>query len=175
TQTPVETPFTKTDDGTVLVYSAYTLSYFNVAGYSVTATAGYGTPSTVSTPLPSQTAVDNDGNGQCGTSDSLSKSGLGDACNRAINSFDDDTVYTGYTTRYSRSTKGLLMAASFGQAACIAKFECDDYGIGMKGSDIKAAREKAKEDDGIWICGHIRLSNSCSVVMDYCTNCKSRG
>jgi hypothetical protein len=31
------------------------------------------------------------------------------------------------------------MMASLGHAACIAKFECDDYGIGMKGSDIIAA------------------------------------
>ncbi|KAI3571037.1 meiotically up-regulated gene family-domain-containing protein [Fusarium oxysporum f. sp. albedinis] len=175
TQAPIETPFTTTEDGTVLVYSAYTLEYFNLDSFHVTATGGYGAPSTVSTPLPSQTAVDNDGGGQCGTSDSLSKDGFGDACDRAINGFDDDTVYTGYTSRYSRLTKGTLMFASWGQAACVANFECDDYGIGMKGSDIIAAREKAKKDDGIWICGHIRLSNSCSVVMDYCTNCHSTG
>ncbi|KAI3571032.1 meiotically up-regulated gene family-domain-containing protein [Fusarium oxysporum f. sp. albedinis] len=175
TQAPIETPFTTTEDGTVLVYSAYTLEYFNLDSFHVTATGGYGAPSTVSTPLPSQTAVDNDGGGQCGTSDSLSKDGFGDACDRAINGFDDDTVYTGYTSRYSRLTKGILMFASLGQAACVANFECDDYGIGMKGSDIIAAREKAKKDDGIWICGHIRLSNSCSIVMDYCTNCHSTG
>ncbi|KAF6512737.1 hypothetical protein HZS61_007543 [Fusarium oxysporum f. sp. conglutinans] len=175
TQAPIETPFTTTEDGTVLVYSAYTLEYFNLDSFHVTATGGYGAPSTVSTPLPSQTAVDNDGGGQCGTSDSLSKDGFGDACDRAINGFDDDTVYTGYTSRYSRLTKGILMFASWGQAACVANFECDDYGIGMKGSDIIAAREKAKKDDGIWICGHIRLSNSCSIVMDYCTNCHSTG
>jgi hypothetical protein len=175
TQAPVQTPFTETNDGTVLVYSAYTLEYFMAYTIHVTATRGYGVPSTVSTPLPTQTAVDNDGSGQCGTADSLSKKGLGEACDRAINEFDADTVYKGYTTRYSRSNKGILMAASFGQAACIAKFECDDYGIGMKGSDIIAARENAKENDGIWICGHIRLSNSCSVVMDYCTNCNNSG
>jgi hypothetical protein len=175
TQAPVETPFTTTKQGTVLVYSAYTLDYFHLDSFQVTATVDYGAPLTVSTPLPSQTAVDNDGGGQCGTSDSLSKQGFGDACDRAINRFDADTVYTGYTSRYSRLTKGLLMAASVGQAACIAKFECDDYGIGMKGSDIINAREKAKEDDSIWICGHIRLSNSCSIVTDYCTNCKSTG
>ncbi|CAF3535155.1 unnamed protein product [Fusarium graminearum] len=175
TQAPVPTPFTETNDGTVLVYSAYTLSYYMAYTLHFTATRGYGVPSTVSTPLPSQTAVDNDGGGQCGTSDGLSKKGLGEACDRAINEFDADTVYKGYTTRYSRSNKGILMAASFGQAACIAKFECDDYGIGMKGSDIIAARENAKKNDGIWMCGHIRLSNSCSVVMDYCTNCNNSG
>ncbi|KAG4273566.1 hypothetical protein FPRO04_14545 [Fusarium proliferatum] len=175
TQVPIETPFTITDDGTVLIYSAYTFEYFNLGSFHVTVTGGYGAPSTVSTPLPSQTAVDNDGRGQCGTSDRLSKDGFGDACDRAINGFDGDTVYTGYTSRYSRLTKGILMFASWGQAACVAKFKCDDYGIGMKGSDIISAREKAKKDNGIWICGHIRLSNSCSVIIDYCTNCHSTG
>ncbi|OBS20020.1 hypothetical protein FPOA_11741 [Fusarium poae] len=175
TQAPIQTPLTTTKQGTVLVYSAYTFQYFRVNTIHITATVGYGEPSTVSTPLPSQTAVDNDGSGQCGTSDSLSKHGFGDACDRAINSFDADTVYTGFTSRYSQLRKGILMAASMGTASCLAKFECDDYGIGMKGSDIIAAREKAKKDDGIWICGHIRLSNSCSVVMDYCTNCHNKG
>ncbi|KAG5787654.1 hypothetical protein H9Q69_013279 [Fusarium xylarioides] len=174
-QTPIQSPFTETNDGTVLAYTAYTLDYFMAYTIHVTATRGYGTPSTVSTPVPTQTAVDNDGGGQCGTSDGLSKKGLGEACDRAINEFDADTIYKGYTTRYSRSDKGILMFASVGQAACIAKFECDDYGIGMKGSDIIAARENAKKNDGIWMCGHIRLSNSCSVVMDYCTNCDNRG
>jgi hypothetical protein len=136
---PIQTPFTTTNDGTVLVYTAYTTSTMKGFGTTATATIGYGDPSTVSTPLPTQTAVDNDGNGQCGTADKLSKDGLGDACDRAINDFDADTVYTGYTTRYSRSQKGILMTASLGHAACIAKFECDDYGIGMKGSDIIAA------------------------------------
>ncbi|KAF5642362.1 hypothetical protein F25303_6541 [Fusarium sp. NRRL 25303] len=119
------------------------------------------TTTDVSTPLPSQTAVDNDGGGQCGTGDGLSKKGLREACDRAID---------------SRSTKGILVAASVGQAACIAKFQCDyDYGIGMKGSDIKEARESAKENDGVDICGHVRLSNSCTIIMDYCTNCETRG
>ncbi|KAF5696408.1 hypothetical protein FMUND_15699, partial [Fusarium mundagurra] len=36
TQAPIETPFTTTDDGTVLVYSAYTLEYFNLDSFHVT-------------------------------------------------------------------------------------------------------------------------------------------
>lgn len=155
-QEPVQTPFTTTNDGTVLVYSAYTTSTMKGFGTTATATIGYGDPSTVSTPLPTQTAVDNDGSGQCGTSDKLSKDGLGDACDRAINDFDADTIYTGYTTRYSRSKKGILMAASFGQAACIAKFECDDYGIGMKGSDIIAAYVEP--------LSHLKSNTNCAIV-----------
>ncbi|KAH7224159.1 meiotically up-regulated gene 117 protein [Fusarium oxysporum] len=67
------------------------------------------------------------------------------------------------------------MVMSMGQAACIAKFSCDDYGIGMSGKLIKEARENAKKNDNIWMCGHIELSNSCKVVMDYCTNCNNEG
>ncbi|KAF5531074.1 hypothetical protein FMEXI_13173 [Fusarium mexicanum] len=158
TDEPIQQPITTTTDGDGL-------------GLSV----GVGEPSTVSTPLPSQTAVDNDGSGQCGTGDGLSKKGLREACDRAIDKFEADTVYSDYASRYSRLTKGILVAASFGQAACVAKFQCDDYGIGMKGSDIKEARESAKENGGVDICGHIRLSNSCTIIMDYCTNCKTRG
>ncbi|EKJ79606.1 hypothetical protein FPSE_00291 [Fusarium pseudograminearum CS3096] len=176
TEEPVQEPITTTTAGTVLVWSAYVLEYINIAGVTrITHSVGVGQPSTVSTPLPSQTAVDNDGGGQCGTADSLSKQGLREACDRAIDQFEDGVVYTGYASRYSRSDKGILMPASFGKAACVAKFECDHYGIGMAGSDIKAARESANTNDGIGICGHVYLSNSCKVVMDYCTNCKTRG
>ncbi|KAG7409136.1 hypothetical protein Forpe1208_v011235 [Fusarium oxysporum f. sp. rapae] len=140
TDEPIQQPITATADGTVLVWSAYVLDYINVTGITkITQSVGVGEPSTLSTPLPSQTAVDNDGGGQCGTGDGLSKKGLREACDRAINKFDDDTIYSDYVSRYSRSTKGILVAASVGQAACIAKFQCDDYGIGMKGSDIKEA------------------------------------
>ncbi|KLO80190.1 uncharacterized protein LW93_6386 [Fusarium fujikuroi] len=176
TDEPIQQPITTTTDGTVLVWSAYVLDYINIPGITkITQSVGVGEPSTVSTPLPSQTAVDNDGGGQCGTGDGLSKKGLREACDRAIDKYEDDTIYSDYTSRYSRSTKGILVAASVGQAACIAKFQCDDYGIGMKGSDIKEARESAKENDGVDICGHVRLSNSCTIIMDYCTNCKTRG
>ncbi|KAI1067932.1 hypothetical protein LB506_012988 [Fusarium annulatum] len=176
TDEPIRQPITTTTDGTVLVWSAYVLDYINIPGITkITQSVGVGEPSTVSTPLPSQTAVDNDGGGQCGTSDGLSKKGLREACDRAIDKYEDDTIHSDYTSRYSRSTKGILLAASVGQAACIAKFQGDDYGIGMKGSDIKEARESAKANDGVDICGHVRLSNSCTIIMDYCTNCKTRG
>ncbi|KAM0234808.1 hypothetical protein ACHAPO_006172 [Fusarium lateritium] len=140
TEAPIQEPITTTTDGTVLVWSAYILEYINIAGITrITHSVGVGQPSTVSTPLPSQTAVDNDGGGQCGTADSLSKQGLREACDRAIDQFSDDVVYTSYVSRYSRLKKGILMTASFGKAACVAKFQCDDYGIGMTGFDIKAA------------------------------------
>ncbi|KAI1024966.1 hypothetical protein LB504_009635 [Fusarium proliferatum] len=159
TDEPIQQPITTTTDGTVLVWSAYVLDYINIPGI---------------TKITQSVGVDSDGGGQCGTGDGLSK-GLREACDRAINKYEDNTVYSDYASRYSRSTKGILVAASVGQAACIAKFQCDNYGIGMKGSDIKEARGSAKENDGVDICGHIHLSNSCTIIIDYCTNCKTRG
>ncbi|SPJ78849.1 uncharacterized protein FTOL_07240 [Fusarium torulosum] len=176
TEAPINEPLTQTVDGTVLAWSSYKLAYGQVyEGVTATMSEGLGEPRTIETPVPTQTAVDNNGGGQCGTSDGLSKQGLGDACDGAINHFEDDTIYTGYTTRYDRSKKGILMLASAGQAGCIAKFSCDDYGIGMSGKHIKEARENAKANNDIWMCGHIELSNSCKIVMDYCTNCNNEG
>ncbi|KAM5344555.1 hypothetical protein ACJ41O_013090 [Fusarium nematophilum] len=153
----IHEPVTQTIGGTVLAWSSYSLKYYVVyTGIPVTDTHGLGDPTTLSTPVPTQTAVDNDGSGQCGTGDKLSSKGLGEACNRAIDAFEDNVVYTGYTTRYSRSNKGLLMVASMGQAACIAKFSCDDYGIGMSGKLIKEAREKAQSENNIWMWQDIK-------------------
>lgn len=86
-----------------MVWSTYVLDYINIPGVTkITQSVGVGETSTVSTPLPSQAAVDNDGGGQCGIGDGLSKKGLREACDRAINKYEDDTVYSDYVSRYSR-------------------------------------------------------------------------
>ncbi|KAL5593374.1 hypothetical protein FOBRF1_012476 [Fusarium oxysporum] len=101
-------PDTSFDDGsdrTILAWSAYVLDYINIPGVTkITQSVGVGETSTVSTPLPSQTAVDNDGGGQCGTGDGLSKKGLREACDRAINKYEDDKIYSDYVSRYSRES-----------------------------------------------------------------------
>ncbi|KAL2209646.1 hypothetical protein CC79DRAFT_1332774 [Sarocladium strictum] len=79
-----------------------------------------------------------------------------------------------FTSRYSRSKKGILIAASFGQAACYVDFECEDFGGGMTGKQIKEARENAKSNDDIWMCGHIKLSNTCTIKLGYCTDCNEK-
>jgi hypothetical protein len=53
--------------------------------------------------------------------------------------FEDDTVYKDYVSRFARIKSGMVMLATFGQAGCTAQFTCDDYGLGMKGKDIKDA------------------------------------
>ncbi|KAF7555949.1 hypothetical protein G7Z17_g1787 [Cylindrodendrum hubeiense] len=126
-------PYIETEsNGDVLSYPDRTYEYGDVyTGIKVTFTIGVGTPVTISTPVPTQTDSNDSGSSQCHSID--------DACDRAYAQFEDDKVYTGWTSYYSRVQSGMIMVASFGQAGCTAQFECDDYGIGMTGAVIKDA------------------------------------
>ncbi|KAF5555321.1 hypothetical protein FNAPI_6177 [Fusarium napiforme] len=160
-------PFTRTDAGTVLVYESYSLSYFAVNTIKVTATVGLGEASTVSTPLPTATNWNGDGSSICSSGDKNVGNAVAGACEAALNKFEDDTVYTDYVSRYER-TGSILKVLTFGKAGCTVQFSCDDYGIGMKGKDIKDQR---RQQDGLTRCGNIDLSNSCKIHIDYCTEC----
>ncbi|KAJ3520911.1 hypothetical protein NM208_g13522 [Fusarium decemcellulare] len=174
TEAPIEEPYTQTVDGTVLAYSSYKLVYNKVwSDVTVTNTRGLGDPSTVATPVPTQTDVNHDGSDICSSSDKNVRNALGGACQETIDKFEDDTIYGGYTSRYSRMGS-ILKALTFGKAGCTVQFECEDYGIGMSGKLIKEARAKAK-DEGMERCGNIFLSNSCKIHVDYCTNCHNDG
>jgi hypothetical protein len=129
-------PFTRTDGGTVLVYESYSLSYFAVNTIKVTATVGLGEASTVSTPLPTATNWNGDGSSICSSGDKNVRNAVAGACEAALNKFEDDTLYTNYVSRYERMGS-ILKVLTFGKAGCTVQFSCDDYGIGMKGKDIK--------------------------------------
>lgn len=129
-------PFTRTDAGTVLVYESYSLSYFAVNTIKVTATVGLGEASTVSTPLPTATNWNGDGSSICSSGDKNVRNAVAGACEAALNKFEDDTLYTDYVSRYERMGS-ILKVLTFGKAGCTVQFSCDDYGIGMKGKDIK--------------------------------------
>lgn len=129
-------PFTRTDAGTVLVYESYSLSYFAVNTIKVTATVGLGEASTVSTPLPTATNWNGDGSSICSSGDKNVRNAVAGACEAALNQFEDDTLYTDYVSRYERMGS-ILKVLTFGKAGCTVQFSCDDYGIGMKGKDIK--------------------------------------
>jgi hypothetical protein len=132
TENPKVEPITKTEDGKVMSYPDRTIRVGNYPGGRYTYTDGVGEPVTLSTPLPTQTDANNKGSSQCGSID--------DACDRAMNDgFEDDTVYKDYVSRFARIQSGMVMVATFGQAGCTAQFTCDDYGLGMKGKDIKDA------------------------------------
>ncbi|KAF5623946.1 uncharacterized protein FTJAE_10493 [Fusarium tjaetaba] len=165
TEKPDPEPFVKTDDGTVVSYPDRTVKIGNYPGGKYTYTQGVGDGVTLETPLPTQTDANNKGSSQCGSID--------DACDRALNDgFDDETTYTDYVSRYARIKSGMIMLASFGQAGCTAQFKCDDYGLGMKGKDIKDAVQHMKDNDGVGKCGTAYLSNTCHITLNYCTNCR---
>ncbi|KAJ4100702.1 hypothetical protein NW760_010141 [Fusarium oxysporum] len=164
-------PFTRTDAGTVLVYESYSLSYFAVNTIKVTATVGLGEASTVSTPLPTATNWNGDGSSICSSGDKNVRNAVAGACEAALNQFEDDTLYTDYVSRYERMGS-ILKVLTFGKAGCTVQFSCDDYGIGMKGKDIKDLR---RQQEGLTRCGNIDLSNSCKIHIDYCTECHHDG
>ncbi|KAF5536352.1 hypothetical protein FMEXI_10371 [Fusarium mexicanum] len=164
-------PFTRTDAGTVLVYESYSLSYFAVDTIKATATVGLGEASTVSTPLPTATNWNGDGSSICSSGDKNVRNAVAGACEAALNKFEDDTLYTDYVSRYERMGS-ILKVLTFGKAGCTVQFSCDDYGIGMKGKDIKDLR---RQQEGLTRCGNIDLSNSCKIHIDYCTECHNDG
>ncbi|KAF4469512.1 hypothetical protein FALBO_3603 [Fusarium albosuccineum] len=168
TEPPEPEPITKTEDGTVLSYPDRTIGVVNYPGGKVTVTKGVGDPVTLETPLPTQTdANNNKGSSQCGS--------LDDACSRALDGFEDDTIYKDYVSRYARIKSGIIVVASFGQAGCTAQFKCDDYGLGMSGKHIKEAVDYMKENNDVNKCGTAYLSNTCQITLNYCTNCHHDG
>lgn len=62
----------------------------------------------------------------------------GNACDRAYQQSDDDTVYTSYAA-YDAPVHDVLDSLTFGKAHRIAMFKYDDYRIGMSGREIKNA------------------------------------
>jgi hypothetical protein len=136
TPTVYNEPYTETDAGTVLVWESYSLREWKIMGHPVTNTIGLGEPSTVSTPVPTATDTNGDGSDICSSGDKNVRNALASACDKALNQFEDDIVYDKYTGRYEQMGS-ILKALTFGKASCIVQFSCDDYGIGMKGSDIK--------------------------------------
>lgn len=168
TPTVFNEPYTMTNAGTVLVWESYSLREWKIMGHPVTNTIGLGEASTVSTPVPTATNTNGDGSDICTSIDKNVRNALSGACNSALDQFEDDTVYDKYTGRYAQMGS-ILKALTFGKASCIVQFSCDDYGIGMKGSDIKKIREDNR--DSVGRCGNIYLSNSCKIHLDYCTEC----
>ena len=90
----------------------------------------------MSTPLPTATNWNGDGSSICSSSDKNVRNAVAGACEAALNQFEDDTLYTDYVSRYEHMGS-ILKALTFGKAGCTVQFSCDDYGIGMKGKDIK--------------------------------------
>ncbi|KAJ4117596.1 hypothetical protein NW768_010962 [Fusarium equiseti] len=136
TPTIFNEPYTQTDAGTVLVWQSYSLREWKIMSQPITNTIGLGAPSTVSTPVPTATDTNGSGSDICSSSDKNVRNALASACDKAISRFEDDKVYDKYTGRYEQMGS-ILKVLTFGEASCVVQWSCDDYGIGMKGSDIK--------------------------------------
>lgn len=131
--TPEPTPITQTQiDGEVDAYPSYSINVGHVYGTVLnTATKGVGPVSTIVPPAPTEVSGNNDGAGPCRS--------VGDACDRAYLQFEDDRVYTQYAAYAADVHAFLLQGLTFGKGRCIAQFECQHYGAGMTGKQIKDA------------------------------------
>ncbi|SPJ78516.1 uncharacterized protein FTOL_06905 [Fusarium torulosum] len=150
---PEPTPFTTTkDDGAILAYTDQAIQVGNYPGGKYTYTAGSGTPSTIRPADPVQTDGNNKGSSQCHAIDN--------ACDRAIDNFKDDVIYTEFASYYARIKSGFIIVASLGQAGCVVEFDCDDWSVGgLNGRQIKDAYQELKDTTG---------------VTNYCTNCNEK-
>lgn len=100
----------------------------------VYSTVGAGEPTTLQSASPSQTSGNNHGSSDCGFN--------GDSCDKALEQYDNSTVYNKYTSYVASMSSSPFVAFSWGgHLGCAAMFECDnnDYGFGMTGRQIKEA------------------------------------
>ncbi|KAF9768495.1 hypothetical protein IL306_014205 [Fusarium sp. DS 682] len=144
---PDPTPFTLTmDNGAILAYTDQAEQIGVYPGGSYTYTLGKGTPSTIRPADPEQTASNNDGSFFCGDID--------DACDRAVEKFDDDTIYKKYTTRVAFINDVFVNLVTFGQSVCQIKFDCGDWEKGgLNGKQIKDAYKHLKDTTNVTKCG----------------------
>lgn len=91
-----------------------------------------------------------------------------DSCGWAIEQYDDDTVYTEAVARLAYEDIGFWDWMWDGDRGCVVNFECEDYGEGMSGREIKDAIDHMKENDAVGECGRAELSNSCEVLIHFC-------
>jgi hypothetical protein len=165
---PEPTPFTTTmDNGAILAYPDQTVKVGNYPGGSYTYTQGSGTASTIRPADPVQTDGNNKGSSQCHSIDN--------ACDRAIDNFKDDVIYTEFASYYARIKSGFIIVPTFGQAGCVVEFDCDDWSVGgLNGKQIKEEYQYMKDNTGVSKCGTGYMSNTCRVTANYCTNCNER-
>ncbi|KOS38839.1 hypothetical protein ACN38_g10327 [Penicillium nordicum] len=178
--TPTETPTTEaqpaptlgpvtstTTNDEMIIWPTQTIKYYNVPGTKLTETypAGEPTTSTMTADTPEATDWNPKGSSICGTHIG---DGLSSACRAAWEKYDDDTVYTEKTKRHDSNSLGM---------GCTAEYTCsedDYYTPGLNGAQLKELFSSLYDTkgNGISICGSAKLSNGCSVKVDYCSLCK---
>lgn len=98
-------------------------------------TVGAGTPVTVGPADPEVTEVKTGGSSQCRE--------ITAECDKAVDKYEDDGMYTKYTS-YTQDISyddSVVAAFTFGEAGCAAMFSCDNdnYGMGFTGRQLKKA------------------------------------
>ncbi|KAJ6167384.1 hypothetical protein N7497_000227 [Penicillium chrysogenum] len=164
---PTLGPVTSTTNDEMIIWPTQTIKYYNVPGTKLTETypAGEPTTSTMTADTPEATEWSPKGSSICGTKIG---DGLSPACKAAWEKYDDDTVYTKKTKRHDSNALGM---------GCTAEYSCSedsDYTPGLNGAQLKELFSSLydTEGNGITICGSAKLSNGCSVKVDYCSLCK---
>ncbi|KUM66618.1 hypothetical protein ACN42_g472 [Penicillium freii] len=156
-----------TTNDEIIIWPTQTIEYFAVPGTKLTETypAGEPTTSTLTADTPKPTEWSPKGSSICGTTigDDLSP-----ACKAAWEKYDDDTVYTKKTNRHDSNALGM---------GCTAEYSCSedsDYTPGLSGAQLKGLFSSLYDTkgNGISICGSAKLSNGCTVKVDYCDLCK---
>jgi hypothetical protein len=111
-------------------------------------------------PMPSATSGNHDGSPNCAAYQWHAPS--------AISQYVDSYIYTNYTSYFNSDKYGFYNGIT-------AIFQCKNnasYAIGMLGSQIKTAIGWIKSTYKGKACGSVYLSNSCSVTVNYCGECK---
>lgn len=116
----------------MISYASRVTKVYHIEGQDdITYTHGAGSSTVLETPAPTQVSASPDGSQICRS--------VGGACERAFQEFEDDRVYTSRAAYKARVHGKMLMVTSLWQAQCLASFECQDYGIGTSGREIKDA------------------------------------
>ncbi|KAJ5584034.1 uncharacterized protein N7459_003834 [Penicillium hispanicum] len=177
TNPPITTPLVVTEsNGEILSWASQTVEisseHYTVSGMAYVmdtySTVGAGEPSTLQSASPSQTSGNNHGSSDCSFN--------GDSCDKALEKYDNSTIYHKYTSYVASMSYSVWDDFSWGgHLGCAAMFECnnDDYGFGMTGRQLKEAWAYLSRHDNAGNCGTAYLSNGCHLTRNACYNCKA--
>ncbi|KAI1130595.1 meiotically up-regulated gene family-domain-containing protein [Nemania abortiva] len=158
---PTTTTTTPTTPTTTTTQQAPSCSTVTASGAVCTLCSDSTDPqcSAIGPPAPTQTSSNNHGSSLCGGAVS------GDGCRAAYARYDENRVYTAYT---SYTYLG-------GLDGCTATFTCNsdaEYAVGMAGWAIIQAFDNLFANDKVKVCGSSYLSNGCHVTVNACSDCK---
>ncbi|KAH8678326.1 hypothetical protein BX600DRAFT_545929 [Xylariales sp. PMI_506] len=141
------------------------------AGAVCTLCAGSADPdcNAIGPPAPLQTASNPDGSSLCESAIS------GDDCKAAYSRYDENRVYTAYTSYTYTNAEDAINIVLGADDGCAAIFTCDtdaDYAVGMAGWAIIQAFDYMYANDGVDTCGSAYFDNGCHITANACSDCE---